>query len=169
MRLQLFMLSLMVVAVAATSLLAHDLWLIPPNPATAAKPLDVRAVTGMKFPKSEHAPDPAKFARRVVILPDGTEGKVEAAGIDEGAGLLRFTPADAGIYAVAVETTPKIIKLEATAFNEYLVSDGLPHIFLLRSKEGTLDRPATERYSKSPKALVQVGEGGKGGSLRRHK
>ncbi len=156
-----FTTTMLIVLLIPSLVSAHDLWIIPPE-AVAGKPTTIRAVSGTKFPKSDHAPDPAKFARRVVVLPDGTEKKLEAAGIEGDYGLLRFTPADAGIYAVAVETTPKIIKLEATAFNEYLVSDGLPHIFLLRSKEGTLDRPATEQYTKSPKALVRVGAGGKG-------
>ena len=54
----------------------------------------------------------------------------------------------------------------AEAFNDYLVSDGLPHIYRLRAKEKTLDRPAVERYTKSPKALVRVGNGKGGDSTK---
>lgn len=137
---------------------AHDLWLIPPETAPPGKPATVRAVSGTQFPKGDRAPDPAKFARRVLVLPDGTEKKLDAGGMEADAGLLPFEPAGPGLYTVAVETTPKLIELDAAAFNAYLVSDGLPHIFLLRSKEGTLDKPARERYSKSPKALLRVGD-----------
>ena len=35
----------------------------------------------------------------------------------------------------------------------------MPHIYRLRAKEKSLDQPAVERYSKSPKALVRVGDG----------
>ncbi|MFO0824786.1 MAG: hypothetical protein U0792_16990 [Gemmataceae bacterium] len=50
-----------------------------------------------------------------------------------------------------MQMTPKIITLDAEAFNSYLVSDGLPHVYRLRAKEKSLDQPAVERYSKSPK------------------
>ena len=136
---------------------AHDLWLVPPE--KADKAATVRAVSGSVFPKGDTAPDPAKFARMLVVRPDGTEAKPQSAGIDGDAGLLRFDAAAPGIYAVAVQTTPKLITLEPAAFNEYLVTDGMPHIYRLRMKEGTLDKPGKERYSKSPKALVRVGDG----------
>jgi hypothetical protein len=120
----------------------------------------------MEFPKSEHAPDPADFPRRLLLQTDGTAGPLEAAGKEEQSGLLRFTPDRLGIYLVAVETRPKVITLAADAFNEYLVTDGLPHIYRLRAREKTLDQPGRERYSKSPKALLQVGQGGAGDPCR---
>src|SRR5262249_40645901 len=67
-----------------------------------------------------------------------------------------------GVHVVAVETQPKRVVLPAAAFNAYLVSDGLPHVYRLRAKEGTLDQPGRERYSKYVKALVRVGSGGGG-------
>ena len=151
---------------APVAVVAHDLWLIPPEKSQPNKAVTVRAHSGSEFPKSEHAPDPAKFAIVSLTAPDGTAAKIEIAGTEDLAGLLRFTPDAAGLYVVAVQTTPKLIVLEAAKFNEYLVSDGLPHIFLVRSKEKTLDRPGRERYSKSPKALIRVGDGGKGDAGR---
>lgn len=138
---------------------AHDLWLVPQEASQAGMPSVVKAISGTKFPKGDHAPDPAKFARRIVIFPNGAEGKLEAAGTEDMAGLLRFTPTDTGVYMVAIETTPKLISLDAAAFNSYLVSDGLTHVYLLRAKEGSLDKPAKERYSKFPKAILRVGSG----------
>lgn len=146
--------------------LAHDLWLLPPEKAELKKVAFFRANSGSKFPKSDHAPDPAKLKRRMLILPDGSEITAEAAGTDDNSGLLKFEPTHAGIYMVAVETEPKLLKLEADEFNNYLVSDGLPHIYQLRRKEGSLDKPARERYSKSPKAIVQVGTDGGGDACR---
>ncbi len=137
---------------------AHDLWLIPPTTAVVDKQIRILAHSGMDFPKSEHAPDPAKFTRRIVIHPDGKESPLEAAGTEGLSGLLTFRPVKPGLYVVAVETTPKLITLDADKFNSYLVSDGLPHIYLLRAKEKTLDQPGRERYSKSPKALLRVGK-----------
>jgi hypothetical protein len=145
---------------------AHDLWLVPPEKPEPKKASFFRANSGTKFPKSDHAPDPAKFKRRLPILPDGSEGAFEASGIEDKSGLLKFEPGSSGVYVVAVETEPKLITLEADEFNNYLVSDGLPHIYQLRRKEGILDRPGRERYSKSPKAVVQVGSGGDGDPCR---
>jgi uncharacterized GH25 family protein len=155
-----------VVLLGACPAPAHDLWLIPPDAAAAGKAVTVRAVSGSDFPKGDHAPDPAAFTKRLLVKPDGFAAELDAAGMEAGAGLLRFTPDAPGVYAAAVRTAPKLITLDAAAFNEYLVSDGLPHIYRLRAKEKTLDRPGRERYSKSPKVLIRVGDGGKGDPTR---
>lgn len=143
----------------ARAALAHDLWLVPPEKPGAGSAVTILAHSGDRFPDSEHAPDPANFARRIVVGPDGKESLLEAAGIKDKSGLLRFTPAERGIYVATVETKPKLIRLEADKFNAYLVGDGMPHIYRLRFQEKSLDRPATERYSKSPKMLLKVGDG----------
>ena len=153
-----FLASVLLVLTCATLSHAHDLWLIPDASPTPGKPVLIRANSGMDFPNSEHAPDVTTYKRRVV-LPDGTEGTLDAAGKDEKSGLLRFTPARPGVYVAAVETKPRVLKMAAVDFNAYLVSDGLPHVYRLRSKENALDQPAVERYSKSPKVLLRVGDG----------
>jgi uncharacterized GH25 family protein len=140
---------------------AHDLWLVPGETAATGKPVVVRAHVGMDFPNSELAPDPAAF-KRLLVRPDGKDGTLRAAGKDGNSGLLEFVPESAGLYVVAVETQPRLITLAADRFNEYLVADGMPHIYRLRAKEKTLDQPGKERYSKYVKALVRVGEGGGG-------
>lgn len=137
---------------------AHDLWLIPDATPTLGKPTLIRANSGMDFPNSTHAPDVTTYKRRI-ILPDGTEGTLDAAGKDNKSGLLRFTPARPGVYVAAIETKPRVLKMAAVDFNAYLVSDGLPHIYALRSKENALDQAAVERYAKSPKVLLRVGDG----------
>ncbi len=156
----------LIVFLAVLPAWAHDLWLVPPENVAAGKPILVRANVGMDFPKSLHAPDSALFKRRLVIGPDGKEGDLKAAGKDGKSGLLQFEAKHPGIYLVAVETQPKLITLQADAFNAYLIEDGLPHIYRLRHKEKTLDQPGRERYSKYPKALVQVGKGGGGDPCR---
>lgn len=149
----------MVVWSCPSLLLAHDLWLLPPDSAVVGKPVVIRAHSGDQFPQSEHAPDTANFAKRSVRLPDGSDAAVEASGTKDLSGLMQFTPNTPGVHIVSVVTRPRIIQLEADKFNAYLVSDGLPHIYLLRSKEKSLDKPGVERYSKSPKLLLKIGEG----------
>jgi uncharacterized GH25 family protein len=147
---------------------AHDLWLVPagPDQHRVGQALLVQANSGMDFPKSVQAADTALFAKRLTIRPDGSAGNLEPAGKEGDSGLLRFVPEHAGLHVVAVETQAKVISLEADKFNEYLVADGLPHIYRLRAKEQTLDQPARERYSKFPKALIQVGDAGAGDAAK---
>lgn len=122
----------------------------------------MQAVQGNKFATGDLAPDPATLDARLLVLPDGSAGTLEAVGTEDKFGKLTFDPAKPGVYVVAVRTSPKVLTLEAEEFNSYLVSDGLPHIYRLRKKEGTLGEAGKERYSKSPKALVKVGDGGGG-------
>jgi uncharacterized GH25 family protein len=150
---------------AGPAAFAHDLWLIPPEQATVGKPVSIQAHVGMDFPTSVHGPDPSQFKQRLLLLPDGSMGELKAAGIKDLSGLLQFTPSQAGIYIAAVETHPKLITLKAEAFNDYLIKDGMPHIYLLRAQEKTLDQPGRERYSKHVKTIVPVGDG-KGDSCR---
>src|SRR5262245_55833524 len=146
-------------AASSFSARAHDLWLIPADKIEVGKKCIVHANVGMDFPKSEHAPDVGKFKRRFVIDPDGKRRELAGAGKKGNSGLLEFTPAKPGIHILAVETQPRIITLDADAFNHYLVADGLPHIYRLRFKENTLDKPGVERYSKYVKTLVHIGDG----------
>jgi uncharacterized GH25 family protein len=139
---------------------AHDLWLIPDDAPAVGKAVTIRCNVGMDFPESESAPDPAKFKRRALILPDGTEGELKAAGQKDKSGLLEFVPQKPGVHVAAVETNPRLISLKPDAFNEYLISEGLPHIYLQRAQDKTLDQPGKERYSKYVKTIVAVGDGG---------
>lgn len=151
---------ILLVAFFNSSAFAHDLWLVPPAKAKPKEKATITAISGTKFPLGDPAPDPAKFAKRWVVAPDGTKIDVDADGTKDRAGLMSFTPEKAGVYLLAVQTNPKVLKLEAQAFNDYLVTDGLPHIYHLRHKEKTLDQPGVERYSKSPKVLLNVGDAG---------
>lgn len=161
-----FHFALLIAVMAASVASAHDLWLIPPEKATAKEAMKILVRSGMEFPKSVHAPDSSKFAQLRVFDPSGKELTAEAAGTSEKSGLLSFTPTKYGVYVVAVETSPKLISMEADAFNAYLVSDGLAHIYALRAKEKSLDQPGKERYSKSPKCLVRLGDGKDGDASR---
>jgi uncharacterized GH25 family protein len=160
----------MVVLTTASDASAHDLWLVPPEKAEAKSLSTIEAISGTKFPKGDRAPDTAKFKRRLLVNPDGADGVLTAAGKKDQSGLLTAEltaePARPGVYIAAAQTEPNLITLKAAEFNNYLVSDGLAHVYRLRHKEGTLDQPGRERYSKSPKAIFRVGTGGEGDPCR---
>jgi uncharacterized GH25 family protein len=150
-----------IVVLSAHSAHAHDLWLIPPETATGKQPVTILAHVGMDFPKSEIAPDTDRYPRKFVIRGDGKIADVKSVGKKDTSALLEAEVAP-GINVIGVATTPRILELEADKFNEYLVTDGMPHIFRLRVKEKTLNQAAKERYQKSPTALVRVGAGATG-------
>lgn len=152
-------LSLASVLFFTTSLLAHDLWLIPPAKAAPKQTARIEASVGMDFPKSVVAPNTEGYPRKLVVGPDGQSLPLQSAGKKDLVAFLEFEPRQPGLHWIAVETTPRIIELEADRFNEYLVTDGLPHIFRLRAEEKSLNKAAKERYRKSPKALLMVGDG----------
>jgi len=54
-----FAIVLAALGLGQSALPAHDLWLIPPEKAKAEESAKILAISGMEFPKSEHAPDPA--------------------------------------------------------------------------------------------------------------
>jgi uncharacterized GH25 family protein len=56
-----------------------------------------------------------------------------------------------------MERAPQRITLEAKKFNAYLTEEGLTPVLAERQRLGEADKPGRERYSRSLKALVQVG------------
>ncbi|MEO5903564.1 MAG: DUF4198 domain-containing protein, partial [Gemmatimonadaceae bacterium] len=62
-----------------------------------------------------------------------------------------------GTYVIGASLKPREITLKAADFNKYLADDGIPGVLALRTKQGSLDKDATERYSKHIKAILQVG------------
>ena len=63
----------------------------------------------------------------------------------------------AGTYVIGASLKAREITLMADEFNAYLADDGIPDVLAARKAIGELGKPATERYSKHIKALVQVG------------
>ncbi|MBI2803764.1 MAG: DUF4198 domain-containing protein [Planctomycetes bacterium] len=135
----------------------HDLWLVPPGKAEPKQKIQIAASVGMDFPVSVFASATDRYPRKFVLGPDGATLPLSSAGKKGLVSFLEFEPSVPGIHLLAVQTTPKVLELDADRFNDYLVTDGLPHIYRLRAKEKTLNQPAKERYSKSPTAVIAVG------------
>ena len=139
---------------------AHDLWLLPPEqPAKIGEPVQVRATQGMDFPGSGVAPKVERLAAAYVLAPNGQRIEMKRREPRGFAGILEFVPTTPGMHTVVVDTTPKTIELDALDFNHYLVADGMPHVYVQRHEEKTLDRNAVERYVKTVKLLLMVGDG----------
>ena len=137
---------------------AHDFWLVPQTfRANPGETLVVSANTGMDFPNSLSAVDPARFDKFFVV---GGSGKKSLADYRAKGNSLttEITVGEPGTYVVGAALKPNEIRLTAAEFNEYLQVDGLPDILELRKREGLLGKDAVEHYSKYPKTLVQVGD-----------
>ncbi|MGB3150609.1 MAG: DUF4198 domain-containing protein [Maribacter sp.] len=71
---------------------------------------------------------------------------------------LNMTTGDAGTYVAGISTLPRVLEMDAKAFNDYLDHEGLEGTIVERKATKITNMGAKERYSKHVKALLQVGE-----------
>jgi hypothetical protein len=62
-----------------------------------------------------------------------------------------------GTLVVGAETAPRVLALDAAAFNGYLADDGIPDELAARRRDGTAGTPSRESYAKGVKAVLRVG------------
>ncbi|MDH3734675.1 MAG: DUF4198 domain-containing protein [Gemmatimonadota bacterium] len=160
-------LAVLAVAVVATAR-AHTMFLklesffLEPN-STAS----VALING-DFDKSENVIDRDRMTDVSVVGPGGVVHPPTSAWRDTAmfhwdadsvdTAMLTFDTGAPGTYVLGVSTAPRTFLLLDTAFNNYLVHDGVVDVLEQRERDGTLGDDATERYSKHVKALVQVGD-----------
>jgi uncharacterized GH25 family protein len=137
-------------------LAAHDFWLAPGSFHT--KP---GAVLSLSLRVGEHFDGEAVPRRTAVIerfVVAGPTGVAEVAGREDAdpAGLLR--PKEPGLYVVGYRSRPSTLSLDAAKFEQYLREEGLERIIEQRAARGEQLKPGRERYSRSAKSLVLVGD-----------
>lgn len=143
----------------AGTLAAHDLFLraenyfLPPNGTARLQ------VLNGTFSKSENAVTRDRLRDLSIVGPTGATTPLDAAGWAEtgDTSIVTVPLGESGTYLIGASLRSREIALSAKDFNAYLASDGLPDILATRRREGKLERPARERYSKHVKALLQVG------------
>jgi uncharacterized GH25 family protein len=149
---------LSIIVLGATTLAAHDFWLLPQlfriNPGDS---VTISANTGMDFPNSLSAVTPDRV-NQFILVGKSIKKNITDLKVQGNSLVTECTFKESGTYVVGVDLKPKEIKLTAEEFNEYLLHDGLPNIYALRKKEGILDKDAVEHYSKYSKAIIQVGK-----------
>jgi uncharacterized GH25 family protein len=150
--------SMLLLLATAGALGAHDLFLkldsyfVPPG-AT----LQVRVLNGT-FSTSDGAVAKDRVRDIAVVTPAGTTRLDTTAWAAQGdTSVLRVRTGESGTYVIGASVHPRELKLEAKDFNDYLAHDGVPDVLAARRRNGELDRPARERYSKHVKVVVQVG------------
>ena len=150
--------SFLMLALGATVLHAHDLFFrlesFFVSPGATVK---VHALNGT-FSTSENSVTRDRLRDLTVVSPSGraaADTALWSAAGDTSVFSLRTT--SPGTYLVGASLRPREITLEAKDFNKYLADDGVPDVLEARRRNGELEKPATERYSKHIKALIQVG------------
>ncbi len=117
------------------------------------------------FSGSENVVSRDRMADVSIVGPEEEVRHPEAAAWrDEGdTSVLSFRTGPEGTYTAGVSTRPRMIKLTAEEFADYLAHDGVLDVLQERRRVGITDRPARERYSKHVKAVFQVGVRRSGG------
>lgn len=144
--------------VLTTSLLAHDMYLLPAKfKVTKGSKLSIAFHNGDSFPASEVAP---KVVRLLNPKVTGQGGLAPVTGLKEsGKETLgeAIIPAE-GTLLVSVQTAPNFIELEPKKFEAYLKEEGLSEVIEWRKQHGEAAKPGRERYSKYAKSLLQAGD-----------
>jgi|CXWL01.1.fsa_nt_gi uncharacterized GH25 family protein len=146
-------------ALWAGPVLAHDLWISPstfrPVPGEVVR---VQLLVGDQPASAEPViRDPARLLRLSAFEAAGAETPVPGFDGQYPAGL--WKPTAAGPAILIYESSPRPIELPAERFDHYLAEEGLEPIAAERARRGESATAGRELYSRSVKALVQVGEG----------
>ena len=140
------------------SLWSHDTWLVPVKYRfKSTGSIQIHHSIGMDFPVSLNAPTADRIIESVVV---GDQLRQNLKNHEQNGKSLvtRFTIDRSGSYMIGTSFKAAEIKMKAAKFNAYLLHDGLAHIYRLREQKGMLGKDATERYTKLPKTLIQVGD-----------
>jgi len=150
-----FTLAAIVTAAAAR---AHDTWLLPAKfRAAAGGKVELALTSGMAYPASETAIDPARIERSGLRL----GGKTTALTVGEkGKDSLALAGAipSAGVATLFVELHPRTLDLTPEEVEEYLAEIGAPPSVRERYLAAPAPRRWRETYTKHAKTFVRVGE-----------
>ncbi len=139
---------------------ALDLWVVPGkfvlNP---GEKIRVFLNSGDEFPESESLV--GEFRIRSFSLTSATKTTPLTNFMTDGKSLTtEITAPDEGTAVLAVAVKPRLVRLKADEFNEYLEADGLTHILDERRERQESDAAVVERYAKWAKAVLKIAAGG---------
>lgn len=120
------------------------------------------ALVNGEFGSSDNVIERDRMTDVSIVGPDGERVHPELSDWrDEGTtSWLDFETGEAGTYLLGVSTKARVIELDAEAFHSYLTHDGVTDVLEARERDGLLDQPARERYSKHVKSVFRAGEPG---------
>lgn len=143
----------------ATTVLAHDTWLLPSRFSSASgRTVSVDLTSGMAFPQLEYAIKPERVQRAVSLCPSGEQAMP---GPKRKEKALRFAArcSNPGVAQIIVELAPKDLELTPDKVAEYLHEIGAEET--IGRVWSALPEPKRwrERYVKHAKTYVRFGSG----------
>jgi len=147
--------ALLVMLVAARAE-AHDHWLVPSKLITA-EPARLAVVwyVGEEFVAEEEKPFEAARISRALLL--NHVARAELHGVDGARPFLDIDVARGG-NLLAVDRIPTTIELKPREFEDYLREEDLEGPLAERARRGESNKAGLEKYGRSIKLLVQVGD-----------
>lgn len=139
---------------------AHDQWLLPSTFVApyGGEPIAVRLFVGEDWRiESERAVLPERIVRFRVT---GVTGRTDLAPqvLPDTRPLAHVDHLREGVHVIALDLTPAFLELPAEKFEAYLHEEGLDAIVAQRATRGESKHSGRERYQRSLKAIVQVGD-----------
>lgn len=138
---------------------AHDKWIeVEPAASAQATAAKIYLATGEALKNAEYLPE--RRAGRIAALELRSAASVQdlrALFREDAQPILRVDALPTGTSLVRLDTQPVDIELPADKFSAYLLEERLIDVLFERKQRGEEDRSGRERYSRSLKALVQVG------------
>lgn len=141
---------------AAAPVVAHDFWIQPQRFQVAP---NVAVPVTFLIGHGE-ARDRWRNNARIVLIGDFFNGRRQ----DRRGQLRAGEPADfvtsfaqPGLHVIGMQTNYAFSELPASRFNDYARDEGLVTVIAARKREGQMNRPGRERYSRRAKAFLQVG------------
>ena len=158
-----YLIALMIVVGAGSSLAAHDFWLVPDAFAvTPGGRMAVRGQTSSLFPTSLSAVTPDRVVEARVVTANNSVllKNVSVAGLSLR---LSHQAVSVGQHLIGVQLAPRSIRESPASFKKYLDLEGAPEARQRFEKEGLLPAVGgdslTRRYAKYSKTVVEVGKG----------
>ena len=147
-------------ALSAPALLAHNFWIEPTTftPAPGQR-VAVRLRVGAELQGDPVPRDPNLIKRFVAVGPSG-EAPVPGVPNTEPAGFEAF--AAPGLYTIVYDSGRSPVELDAAKFETYLKEEGLEAVAAARARQGKSAAGAKEVFSRCAKALIAVGGPGSG-------
>ncbi len=125
---------------------AHDLWMIEQKGRVLIR-------IGEDFPVATNGITTDRIVFLRAVRPGGA---VALAGQAEDKQFAAALPASLpGPSLVELEVQPRLITLEAPAFNRYIRGEGFTAVIAAREKAGETNSPGREKYSRYAKLLIE--------------
>jgi hypothetical protein len=138
---------------------SHDLWIVPGKFAVQpGEKIRVFINSGDTFPVSDALVNAARVESLTLYSASSEKFEMTSFAADGMSLTAEIAPTEAGTAALTLALEPRVIRLKADEFNQYLADEGFSKLLALREARGESKEPAVERYTKWAKAILNVGD-----------